>query len=77
VRSDSGPGPSTRPFTRSAIKRSAGRSSRTGMTPPRARCSGVTARRMKSPRASCFSRLTTPRTWPARCCSSTAATPRC
>ena len=71
------PGRSTRPFTRSATKRSAGRSTSIGMTPPRARCSGVTARPMKSPRVSCFSPLTTPLTSPARCCSSTAATPRC
>jgi NAD(P)-dependent dehydrogenase (short-subunit alcohol dehydrogenase family) len=56
------PGPIYTPFTRSAINRAAGRSSSTGMTPPRARSSGVTARRMKSPRASCFSRLATPRT---------------
>jgi NAD(P)-dependent dehydrogenase (short-subunit alcohol dehydrogenase family) len=52
-------GRSTRHFTRTAIDRSAGRSSSIRMTPPRARFSGVTARRRKSPRASCFSRPTT------------------
>ena len=60
IRVNAAPGRSTRRFTRTAIERSAGPSSSTAMTPPRGRCSGATARRMKSPPASCFSPRTTP-----------------
>src|SRR5262245_46062113 len=55
-------GRSTRRFMKTGIDRSAEPSSSTAMTPPGGRCSGATARRMKSPLASCFSPRTSPPT---------------